>query len=235
MVDTVVFLNAEEHTGVKPVSILLRGNRMQSQTCVERLAERYGSQILRDFDDLFVHHFWNLADLGRRYEFSREYARQVFRKLYGHGYKQVRSKKRVERDQEHQTCSLNLPPRTEPLLLKLKKKQMDMVNFSNGRFKINNYIIRFYRVLLSTDYGQGVKYFRSAFWDDDFDFGIVQSGETFYIVPRSEFTFEPGNQRLVLYIRDTPYSGRHNCAGRAKRNFEKYREAWGLLEDRFYI
>ena len=64
----------------------------------KRLKAKYGEGLLRDFDDLFTRQFWNLADIARRHGFSRERARQMFHNLYGHGYRQIRSKKTAERN-----------------------------------------------------------------------------------------------------------------------------------------
>lgn len=196
-----------------------------------RLADRYGEKILSDFDDLFIRQFWNLADLARKYVFTRERARQIFLNLYGHGYRQIEIRKTAERNQEHNLCSLYFPPRFKSLLPELEKRQMRMERISEQRFKINSHIVRFY-TSSAVDYGgYGNKHFRVALWNDDFDFGIVKGGELFYVIPKAEFRFEQALHRLVLYIRATPYAGsnKRKC-GIKPRDIEKYREAWHLLK-----
>ncbi len=77
-----------------PTNLIIKNKHMFKK----RLEAKYGEDLLQDFDDLFTRQFWNLADLGRRYGFSRERARQMFRNLYGYGYRQTRSKKTAERN-----------------------------------------------------------------------------------------------------------------------------------------
>lgn len=195
------------------------------------LIENYGDRILKDFDDLFTRQFWNLTDLGNKYRFSRERARQIFKKLYGHGYSQIRSKKKAERNQEQALCSIYLPPRLESLLLKLEEEGLSIKKAPNSKFEVNGHTIRLYNASAVDYSGYGGKYFRAVFWNDDFDFGIVKGNEQFYIVPKNEFIFEPAFRRLVLYIRATPYRDNNKRKCRKKpRDIEQYREAWYLLK-----
>ncbi len=197
----------------------------------KRLEAKYGECLLRDFDDLFTRQFWNLADIARRHRFSRERARQMFTNLYGHGYRQTRSKKTAERRQRQDLCIINFPPRLEPLLLELEREELPIKKAPNGRFDINGHIVRFYRASAVDYSGYGGKHFRVVFWNDAFGLGIVEGDGRFYVIPKSEFTFEQALQRLVLYIRATPYRGnnKHRC-GTRPRDIEKYRDAWHLLK-----
>lgn len=192
------------------------------------LTRKHGTQILKDFDDLFTRQFWNLADLGKKYGFSRERARQVFQKLYGYGYGQIKAKKAVKRNQEQNLCSIYLPPRLESLLLKLEEIGLNIKKMSHGKFEINGHLVRYYKASPFNYSGYGGKHLRVVFWNDSFDFGIVRGDEHFYVVPKNEFSFEPGPQRLVLYIRLTPYRDVKRY-GRKPRDIGKYKEAWHLL------
>lgn len=195
------------------------------------LVEKYGRQILKDFDDLFVRQFWNLSDLARKYGFSRERARQIFKKLYGHGYKRIGMKKVIKRKQESVLCSLYLEPRIGSLLVRLEEKGLGIRKLANRKFDVNGHTVRFYHTSAVDFAGYGTKHFRSAFYNDDFEFGIVNGEGRFYVIPISEFRFEPALNRLVLYIRATPYSvsNKGRC-GMRSRDLERYREAWHLLE-----
>ena len=195
-----------------------------------RLVEKYGQQILKDFDGLFVRQFWNLSDLARKYGFSRERARQIFRKIYGHGYKQIKMEKTIKRMEESDLCSLYLMPRIGSLLLKLEEERLGIRKLANGKFDINGHTVRFYQASATDFGGYGAKHFRPVFYNDDFEFGIVNGEGRFYVIPISEFTFEPSLQRRVLYIRATAYSmtNRGRCGTRS-RDLERYREAWHLL------
>lgn len=195
------------------------------------LVKKYGQQILEDFDDLFIRQFWNLSDLAKKYGFSRERARQIFKKLYGYGYRLVRTEKILQRKQEYNLCSLYLSPRIALFLIKLVEKQLEITNMSNEKYKINGHFVRFSQPS-AVDYGPyNIKHFRIGLVNDNFDFCIVNTADLFYIIPKSEFTFEPALNRLVLYIRATAYSmtNKGRC-GKRPRDLERYKEAWHLLD-----
>lgn len=210
------------------MSYILTKNRKAFR---KRLATKHGKEVLDDFDNLFTRQFWNLADLGRKYGFTRERASQIFQSLYGYGYHQVKARKRSEKGREQVQCSMHFPPRVELLLLETEKRGLTVKKMSNGRFSINEHIIRFYKAS-AVDYGgYGGKHYRAVFWNDGFDFGIVKAGDQFYIIPRSEFSFNLSSNRRALYIRATPYirSNKVRC-GVKPRGLEKYKEAWNLLD-----
>lgn len=208
------------------MSFIMAKNRTKFRM---RLADRYGEAILNDFDDLFVRQFWNLADLGRKHKFSRERASQMFQNLYGRGYNQIKVEKKIERDRKQKLCSMHLPPRAESLLLKLEDEGLTVKKGANGRFDVNGHMVRFYRASAYDYSGYGRKHFRVVFWNDDFDFGVVKGYKRFYVIPKEEFSFEPALQRLVIYIRISPYINKDKRGGPKPRDIEKYREAWGLL------
>lgn len=199
------------------------------QAFKQRLEAKYGETILNDFEDLFIRQFWNLADLGRKHGITRERARQMFWNLYGHGYQRIRAEKLAERNWRRNLCSMHLPPRVEPLLLKLEEEGLPIKKLPNSKFRINEHVVRFYNPSAYDYSGYGGKHFRIVLWNDDFNFGIVKGHERFYIIPKEEFLLEPASQRLVLYIRVSPYISKDRRGGPRPRDIEKYREAWHLL------
>ena len=58
-----------------------------------RLVVKYGTEIFDDFDDLLTKPFWNLVDLGKKWGFTRERARQIFFILHGKNYVDTKMKK----------------------------------------------------------------------------------------------------------------------------------------------
>jgi len=60
---------------------------------IKRLVEKHGEEFLADFNDLKKKQFWNLVDIGNKYGFSREYARQIYKSLYNKPYRPIRTKK----------------------------------------------------------------------------------------------------------------------------------------------
>ena len=70
----------------------------------KRLTMNYGLEILKDLEDLQTKPYWNLADLGRKYGFSREWARCIFIKFYGENYSFIRKEKTKKIYQDELAC-----------------------------------------------------------------------------------------------------------------------------------
>jgi len=58
-----------------------------------RLIKRYGDDILNDFNSLFNLETTTLSAIANKYNFSREYARQVFNKINGFKYTGLKNKR----------------------------------------------------------------------------------------------------------------------------------------------
>ena len=62
-----------------------------------RFEKNYGKGALERFKKLVEHPTKSLADVARSFSFSREYARQVYKKIYGTPYSEVLKTKRKAR------------------------------------------------------------------------------------------------------------------------------------------
>lgn len=60
---------------------------------IKKLYKKYGQKIINDFKSLKTKPFWNLIDIGNKYNFSTEYARQIYNKLFQEPYNIARIKK----------------------------------------------------------------------------------------------------------------------------------------------
>ena len=78
---------------LKARGLLFKSKRDSNKDRNESLVRKYGAEILQDFKDLNKKQRWNLTDIGKKYGFSREYARQIYNRLYGKPYRSVRSAK----------------------------------------------------------------------------------------------------------------------------------------------
>lgn len=64
------------------------------------LIEKYGKEILSDFDNLFNQSDISLIDISKKYGFTREYARQVFEKIFKFHFTVIKKQKIEQRKQK---------------------------------------------------------------------------------------------------------------------------------------
>lgn len=74
-----------------------------------RLKRRYGKSILKDLRKLWKNPAYTLERIGQQHGFSREYARQIFKNLYGVPY--TDPLKRKMEDYHHEITCVNHPRR----------------------------------------------------------------------------------------------------------------------------
>lgn len=190
------------------------------------LTRKYGEQILKDFNDLFTRQFWNLTDIGKKYGFSRERARQIFKRLYRREYQSIKKTKQLERVEKQKSCSLFFESHFTKLISKLDEINLEAKVISQKRLAINKHIIAFGSRQPSV-FGYGVEYILYKFVPG-FDFAILCHNNHFYIVPAKIFSQISAEGKVSLYIRSSAYTGKANC-GRPHRNISEYKEAWNLL------
>ena len=92
---------AEKRYGIKRIDSSLR-----------RLERRYGTDFVMRFKCIIEDPSSSLADVGRHFGLSREYVRQIFKKIYGFPYTEIYKKKML-----------------------LKRLKADSIKFSSGRLK----------------------------------------------------------------------------------------------------
>lgn len=69
----------------------------------EKLCERYGPSILRDFSVVRTRENLTLSKLALKYGFTRSYAQQIFRKLHNESYSKFRKEKTQLRKEQKVT------------------------------------------------------------------------------------------------------------------------------------
>lgn len=79
----------------REVGLLLKSESESTKNRNDNMVKKYGIGILRDFEDLQTRQFWNLTDIGKKHGFSREYARQIYKRLYGRPYLKIKKEKTV--------------------------------------------------------------------------------------------------------------------------------------------
>jgi methylphosphotriester-DNA--protein-cysteine methyltransferase len=62
-----------------------------------RFDRRHGKCAVEEFKKMIENPTSTLDDIGRHYGFSREYARQVYKKIYGYAYTEAYKRKRLIR------------------------------------------------------------------------------------------------------------------------------------------
>lgn len=187
-----------------------------------RLRRKHGDVLLRDFEDLFTRPLWNLSQIGKKYNFSRERARQIFYELYGVGYSSISKEKLRHHHRNLRLCSMFWPPRTLPLLKKCRdlNLQIECIGSDHNLFLLENRKVRFYCAYTTIEC-HGIKYahIRALGDKDNYEFAIVLALDTFYVIPNSDFGTE-------IYIRTSEYVQGYVPDG---RNWSRYMEAWNLL------
>lgn len=68
------------------------------------ISQKYGKEILKDFALLWKKPFWNLTDLANKYGFTREWARQIFKWLYGQPYGDLKRLKHLQVCEDMPEC-----------------------------------------------------------------------------------------------------------------------------------
>ena len=77
----------------------------------KNLITKYGFGIICDFDDLNHRPFWNLVDVGNKHGFTREYARQIYKVLYGKAYGKAKVRKTSNRIRSEKSIACTHDPR----------------------------------------------------------------------------------------------------------------------------
>jgi hypothetical protein len=83
-----------------------------------RFERKYGKGSVARFKSLIENPTTSLADVGNRFGFSREYARQVYREIFGYPYSVAYRRKKEERQRQKAAHAVEAQPVP---LLKIKK------------------------------------------------------------------------------------------------------------------
>jgi len=75
-------LRLAKKLGLKPP----KSNGATKRDLIKNITNRYGEEILTDMKDLDTKPYWNLTEFSKKYGFTREYARQIYKKITGNPY-----------------------------------------------------------------------------------------------------------------------------------------------------
>jgi len=196
-----------------------------------RFESTYGEGAVEEFKKMVQHPNNSLSDVGRYFGFSREYARQVYQKIYGVAYTKAHRKKRLIRRKKRLTDHRAKSKRMANLLKvseKMKSVGLDANIENRGRsFIILNNGYRLDLRVTSTPVRIGRQnYFRfniAKRVDINFDFFIClcrnRGEDVHFIIP---FDFLPRSSISLLP---------HSRSDQSK--YARFREGWSLLSDRY--
>ncbi len=224
--------------------------KIKEEQKIKRMRRKYGNEILRDFEKLNSSPFFNLADIGKKYGFSRERARQIYKQIYNKGYRKTQQKKTKKVKDDAKTVCVH----------DIRRKIADYQCTDNpvwkgvigeSRFfeecKSRNLHIKFfckqaidimvngYKVDVKSAFKSskttklGYPYLRfqlSEVQSKALDFlACFHSGiDEFFIIPKKEFY-----KKSSIYILEKPA-----ISTRSKNKHWKYLSAWQLLEKNYF-
>lgn len=187
----------------------------------------YGNGAGEKFEKMIEDLTNSLADVGRHFGFSREYARQVYQKIYGCSYTEALKRKRLAKKITKPPNGRSKSQRMADVLKvseKMKSMRLNPNIENNGHsYMILNNGYKLDLRISSTPIQIGEKqYFRiniSKCANSDFDFFIClcrnKKEDTYFIIPSNEM---PGSN-VLLSPQSTP--------GQSK--YARFIEAWPLL------
>jgi len=207
-----------------------------------RFNERYGKDSVDTFRRIIEKPDSSLADTARHFGFTREYARQVYRKINGHPYTETHSIKLAARRrlrEELKERDLVRPKRDEwPSVIKVKKMArlhgyaIGLPKTCRGRRYPNNITVNNHKVCVKSSFGTTQMgrnvYFgfsRTSLGLEDCDFFICvchgKGKDTYYVIPydvlpKKGFTIPAGERHKGPWRNQTS-------------KYSRYMEAWDLL------
>jgi hypothetical protein len=208
--------NIRKEYGLKKTGISLR-----------RFEKRYGPNAMAEFKAIIKNPSSSLADVGRHFGFSRENARQIYKKIYGKPYSETYKKKvliRREKADSHKFNSGRLIHFKE-----VKNKIADIGLNPEIKFKSNSYSLMtengFKVAVMHTsnliDVGNK-KYFQVnpvGKLKQDCDFFILaclnNGNRTYYVIPNKDM---PKNGTMIPALSND-----------ANGKYSRLRDAWHLL------
>lgn len=196
----------------------------KSQAFPARFEKRYGKGAVHIFKTIIEHPNKHLSDVGRHFGFSREYARQVYKLIYGIPYTQA-FKKKVKRINVPKTparsprmqCVCEVRDKIRSFGISahvVKERNINRINA--GGSKIDIRIVSTYRKAGRKKYFR-IVYNRNLKLDCDFVICICKdsSSLTHYIIPRDHM---PGGGICLI-----------PQANLFESKYTKFRENWKLL------
>ncbi len=210
----------------------------RKNTCIKNLKKKYGENVLKDFKCFEKNKSPNLAEIGRKYNFTREQARKFYDKLI---LKPIIPKNKKAK-KYHEDPAWKNDPRykfseykkgsngvwkgveAEKIFFDecvVRGFNIEILNNNSIDIKINGYLIDVKSAHTAFFVPGGktvcVKFRLTRKQKKAIDFAACYHGlkKVFYIIPRDEFG---KNISLVIHMPEK------------NNRYEKYKDAWHLLE-----
>lgn len=195
-----------------------------------RFEKTYGEGALERFKSMVQNPSNSLADVARSFSFSREYARQVYKKIYGTPYSNVLQSKRRARKNRRIADKWKKSKQAETLKEVMAKIQsLGMIARISNKGREYMIFVNQYKLILRTTSKpvtlHGNEYFRINIKncvDTDCDFFICicrdKGKDTYFIIPSQVMP-----NSVVSLLPDA-------TSDRSK--YARFREAWHLIADR---
>jgi hypothetical protein len=194
-----------------------------------RFERTYGLESIERFKKLIEYPKSTLSDVERHFGFSREYARQVYQKIYGYPYTDTWRKKRLKMKNISTNRTTRIKSKNQYAIIKVQEKIEAMGLSSHIVKKENRYVIHAngFKVVLKRsskpvlmNNKQYFRFNRVEYANMDCDFFIClcknKQNDTYYIIPNN---FMP--RRAVSLLPQ---------AGTNESKYAQYKEAWHLLK-----
>lgn len=192
-----------------------------------RFERTYGEGAVETFKKMILDPERSLSDVGSHFGFSREYARHVYKNIFGHPYTEAYKKKRARRQEKRRRERMRKFRRVGALMrVEQKMKSMGLsyrVQSRGNSYAIltNGYRLAFRVSANPTLIGKRA-YYRinnSSLANEEFDFFVClcrkKSRDTHFIIPSSVMP----KALISLLPEATPEQSK----------YAQFREAWHLL------
>jgi hypothetical protein len=192
-----------------------------------RFERTYGDGAVETFKKIIENPDNYLADVGRHFDFTREYARQVYKKIYGHPYTVDSKNQQLQRQKTRLARTRRKSKRVEQLIKVGEKIQSIGVTYNlPDRGRSNMILANGYRLGLRRSSKpiliRKMQYFRfnnGTRTNKHFDFFVclcrTKKGDVYFIIPSSVMP------RTVVYLLP------ERTATQSK--YAQFKEAWHLL------
>ena len=221
-------------------------------TVRRNLINKYGYEILYDFNLLSTKHYSTLSEIALKYNFSRERARQLYNELFSIPYREIKRRLKEDRDSQLSQLSCIFDPNYKVASLpndstQKKGAEIELLVFNKckkiglsakiPKIKTYDLIINNHKIDVKSAYTAFLyrsdghcRYFRFHITNKQLDickFIICYpvSKKVFYIIPRSRI------KANNLYIRENDNHQHPTMPWMTKNNtnYQEYKEAWYLL------
>ena len=195
----------------------------------KRFERTYGLGSIERFKKLIEYPKSTLSNVGRHFGFSREYARQVYQKIYGYPYTDTWRRKRLKMKTISTYRTTRIKSKNQDAIIKVQEKIEAMGLTSHIVNKENKYVIHAngFEIVLKRsskpvlmNNRQYFRFNRIEYANMDCDFFIClcknKQNDTYYIIPHNVMP----RRSVSLFPQ----------AGINESKYAQYKEAWHLLK-----